>query len=245
MSLLDELIDQRGGPIHATLLDPASTSPAEAAKLAERVARAGTDLLLLGGSTGVTAEATQATVDAVHEASDRPVVLFPSSSTQLAGGLDGILYTLTFNSTLQPCIIEEQAKGVGPVMASGIEVITTAYVIVDPGMTVGRVTQADLVTRDQAGADRVRRYGELARVLAMDAIYLEAGSGAPDPVPANLIDGADVPGLRLIVGGGIRTPDQARAAVEAGADVVVTGTLVEEGKIDAVSAVIAAMRPGT
>ncbi len=241
MSLLDGIVEARGGPVHATLIDPASTSPSEAAKLVERLARAGTDLVLLGGSTGVTGDAMQATVEAVKEACDLPVVLFPSSSTQMAAGLDGILYTLTFNSTLQPCIIEEQAKGAGPVLASGLEVITTAYVIVEPGMTVGEVTQADLVPRDELGARRAGRYADLARVLAMDAIYLEAGSGAPDPVPPPLIAAAKVPGVRLIVGGGIRTPEQASAAVEAGADVVVTGTLAEEGKIEAVSAIIDAL----
>lgn len=242
MTLLDQLLDERGGPLHATLIDPATTSPADAAKLSERLARAGTDLILLGGSTGVTPEAMQATVDAVKEACDRPVVLFPSSSTQMAGGLDGILYTLTFNSTLQACIIEEQARGAGPVMASGIEVITTAYVIVDPGMTVGRVTEADLVPRDELGAQRAGRYADLARVLGMDAIYLEAGSGAPDPVPPAVIEAARAPDLGLIVGGGIRTPDQARAAVQAGADLIVTGTLAEQGKIEAVTAIIDAIR---
>ena len=63
----------------------------------------------------------------------------------------------------------------------------------------------------------------------MKLIYLEAGSGAPEPVPSKLItpvkDSLDIP---LIVGGGIRKAEQARAVLEAGADIVVTGTVIEE-----------------
>jgi phosphoglycerol geranylgeranyltransferase len=63
----------------------------------------------------------------------------------------------------------------------------------------------------------------------MQLVYLEAGSGADKPVPPEMIEtvkmNIDVP---LIVGGGIRTPEAAAAAREAGADIIVTGTFVEQ-----------------
>ncbi len=70
-----------------------------------------------------------------------------------------------------------------------------------------------------------------ARLIGMQAIYLDAGSGAPRPVAAAVIAAcrAAIPGLILFVGGGIRTPEQVRAARAAGADFVVVGTAVEEG----------------
>ena len=62
----------------------------------------------------------------------------------------------------------------------------------------------------------------------MQYIYLEAGSGASEPVPEEIIrvvrKSIDV---TLIVGGGIRSPESARKVVAAGADIVVTGTFVE------------------
>ena len=62
----------------------------------------------------------------------------------------------------------------------------------------------------------------------MNYIYLEAGSGASAPVPAEIVEAVrDEIEALLIVGGGIRSPEDASAAVKAGADIIVTGTLVE------------------
>lgn len=62
----------------------------------------------------------------------------------------------------------------------------------------------------------------------MKYIYLEAGSGALEPVPGAIISAVkNATEVFLIVGGGIRTPQAASKAVAAGADIIVTGTLVE------------------
>jgi geranylgeranylglyceryl phosphate synthase family protein len=65
-------------------------------------------------------------------------------------------------------------------------------------------------------------------------LYLEAGSGASTPVHPDLIRKArEVEDLTLVVGGGLRTPADVHAAVEAGADWVVTGTITEDaGSMD-------------
>jgi phosphoglycerol geranylgeranyltransferase len=63
----------------------------------------------------------------------------------------------------------------------------------------------------------------------MRFVYLEAGSGAKSPVPLEMIklvkSKIQVP---LVVGGGIRDGETAKAVVDAGADIIVTGNLVEE-----------------
>jgi phosphoglycerol geranylgeranyltransferase len=59
-------------------------------------------------------------------------------------------------------------------------------------------------------------------------LYLEAGSGADVPVSPDLISSAAaVSGLTIFVGGGISDGDTAHAAVAAGANWIVTGTLTE------------------
>jgi phosphoglycerol geranylgeranyltransferase len=123
-------------------------------------------------------------------------------------------------------------------LKTGLEAVTTGYVIVEPGMTVGEVAEANLVTRDIEGCQRAARYAALAEVLDLDAVYLEAGSGAPDPVPEDMIEAAAERGVCLIVGGGIREPEQAAEAARAGADVVVTGTLAEDGDLDTLETLI-------
>jgi phosphoglycerol geranylgeranyltransferase len=68
-----------------------------------------------------------------------------------------------------------------------------------------------------------------AENFGMAIVYLEAGSGAPEPVPTAMISAvrASISNM-LCVGGGIRKADQAAEIAAAGADIVVTGTLVEQ-----------------
>jgi phosphoglycerol geranylgeranyltransferase len=80
----------------------------------------------------------------------------------------------------------------------------------------------------------------------MRFIYLEAGSGAKNPVPPDMIRAVrhyvDVP---MIVGGGIRSREQALAAASAGADIIVTGNVVEEsGMKRRVSEIIEGIKHG-
>ena len=103
------------------------------------------------------------------------------------------------------------------------------YVIVEPGMTAGRVGEADLVGKDDV--DAAVGYALAAQYLGMRFFYLEAGSGASYPVSDKIIstvkENVDIP---LIVGGGIRDAETARDKANAGADIIITGTTIEKDK---------------
>ncbi len=104
------------------------------------------------------------------------------------------------------------------------------YIVVAPGGTVGKVGKADLIQPDEQ--ERAVRYALAAQYFGMRFVYLEAGSGAKQPVDPGIIRAVkraiDIP---VIVGGGIRTADAAHESIKAGADIIVTGTLVE-GAVD-------------
>lgn len=243
MTVWSQLLEEmEAHPTHATLIDPATTPGREAVPIAKAASQAGTDLFLLGGSTDVSKEDVGACVEAIQEAADQPVLLFPSGSDQFAPGLDGLLFTIPVNSREPELIVEEPAKGAAPVLRAGLEAVTTAYVIVEPGMTVGEVAHADLVTRDIDGCQRAARYAALAEVLSLDAVYLEAGSGAPKPVPIDMVEAAAERQVPVIVGGGIRSPEAAAEVARAGADLIVTGTLAEDGDLDELSRLIERLR---
>ena len=66
-------------------------------------------------------------------------------------------------------------------------------------------------------------------MLGMHTIYMDAGSGARRAIPASMIRAVSTQvDLPVIVGGGIRTPDQAYLSAEAGATVIVVGNAIEE-----------------
>jgi phosphoglycerol geranylgeranyltransferase len=86
-------------------------------------------------------------------------------------------------------------------------------------------------------------YALAAEYLGMRFVYLEAGSGSERPVPLDIIRHVRrTIKVRLIVGGGIRTPAQASEIAEAGADAIVTGNIIETSSIENTERLIAGLR---
>jgi phosphoglycerol geranylgeranyltransferase len=227
MTVIQYLLDRVAkGTVHMALIDP-DKQPAEVAgQIAKRMKDAGTDAIMIGGSTGVTSENLASTAKAIKEKSWLPVIHFPGGPKALSREVDCILYMCMMNSAELDNVIGYQVMAAPYIKKLGIETVSMGYVIVEPGMKVGEVGKAKLVKRDQV--DLAVSYGLAAEMYGMSLFYLEAGSGADRPVPPEMIRAVKKSiGIPLIVGGGIRTPEAAAAAREAGADIVVTGTLLE------------------
>lgn len=215
------------GKVHLSLLDPDKLTPLEAGEVAFRAQLAGTDGVMVGGSTGVTPETTDATVKAIKDRTRVPVILFPAGAHALSRYADAVYFMSMLNSQDVRMIVGEQRKAARAIKEWGLETIPMGYLIVEPGMRVGEVGHAKPIPREDL--EEAVRYALTAQYLGMQLVYLEAGSGAPEPVPPKMISAVKAElSVPLIVGGGIRTPDAARSAANAGADIVVTGTVIEQ-----------------
>ena len=213
--------------VHMTLLDPDKQSPRMTASLAVHACKVGTDAVMIGGSTGVTRQKVDATIKAIKARTAVPVILFPSSKEGLSRYADAAYFMSLLNSKDVRMVVGEQRRASRTIKRWGLETISMGYLLVWPGMRAGEVGRAELIPRDDP--DMAVQYALAAQFLGMDLVYLEAGSGAPVPVPPKMIRAVKKEiAIPLIVGGGIRTPKAARAAVAAGADIVVTGTIIEE-----------------
>jgi phosphoglycerol geranylgeranyltransferase len=115
-------------------------------------------------------------------------------------------------------------------MRYGLEPIPMAYIIIEPGGTVGYVGDARLIPRRKP--ELAAAYALAAKFMGMRMVYLEAGSGADSPVPAPMVSIVKrlLGDVLLIVGGGIRSGDAAAELAAAGADLIVTGTGVERSQ---------------
>jgi len=219
----------RQGTLHMTLIDPDSQTSRRSAEIAEVAQELGTDAIMVGGSTGVTQENLDSAIIAIKSAIDIPVIYFPSGAHAISPYADAMYFMSMLNSRNLKNVIGEQVMGAPIVKRMGVEPIPMGYLIVEPGMKVGQVGEANLVRRDDPLT--AVAYGLAAEFLGMDLFYVEAGSGAPEPVPEEMItaikSNVSIP---LIVGGGIRDPSAAWRVKDAGADVVVTGTVVENGE---------------
>jgi phosphoglycerol geranylgeranyltransferase len=230
MSIAENIVNMtKKKKLHFSLLDPDKQNPEIAGSIAKTAEEIGSIAIMVGGSTLASQRQVDETVKAIKDHSNLPVILFPSGAKFLSRYADAVFFMSLLNSRNLDYVIREHVKGAPFVKKTGIEPISMGYVIVEPGMTAGRVGEVDLVKKDDI--DIAVGYALASQYLGMDFFYLEAGSGAHTPVPDKMISSVkksiDIP---LIVGGGIRDSNTAGKKAKAGADIVVTGTKLEEEK---------------
>lgn len=242
MSVLDRLAASGGGL--AVLVDPARTTLDAAAELGRRAADEGVAALLLGDSFGGRGDPAAMAHVLKRSAPAVPLLQFPATAAQLVPGVDAVLFLSLVSGRNPQYLIEEHVRAV-PFLSTHprIEVVSTAYCLVDGG----RVTSVESVsqTRPLPGdkPELVAAHVRAAMLIGMRATYLDAGSGAVQPVAPALVRAARgaTPGP-LFVGGGVRDAEGVRAARDAGADFVVVGTLLERAGARAVGALAHAAR---
>ena len=227
--LLANAVAERGAG-HLTLIDPDSQSPKQAAAMARAAQQGGTDAIMVGGSVGAAGILLHETVREIKEMTDLPVILFPSSVAGLCENADAVFFMSLLNSRSPAYIIENQALGAPLILRYGLEPIPMAYIIIEPGGTVGFVGDARLIPRNKP--ELAAAYALAAKFMGMRMVYLEAGSGADSPVPAKMVALVKklLGDVLLIVGGGVRSGAAAAELVAAGADLIVTGTGVEKSQ---------------
>jgi phosphoglycerol geranylgeranyltransferase len=215
------------GAIHMTLLDPQKTSSVKSSEISEEAEKAGTSAIMVGGSTLASISYLDAVVKKLKERIEIPVILFPNNVSGISSFADAIWFMSLLNSSSTYYLIDVQALTAHLIREQKIEALPMGYLIVGEGGAAGFIGQARRIPYDHP--ELAVGYSLAAEILGMRFIYLEAGSGAKKPVPKEMIRLVkNQIKSTLIVGGGIRNSKDAFTAVEAGADIIVTGTLVEE-----------------
>lgn len=230
MKVLDHLLKKVGaGKVHLTLIDPDEQDPSDAGRMACTAMDAGTDGIMIGGSTAEDQSVVDRTVRAIKEVCSIPAILFPGGTRGLSASADAIFYISLLNSSDPYFITGAHAETAHLIRDLGIEVIPVGYIIVEPGMTVGRMGKAEVIPRDRP--DLASSYALVAELFGMKMVYLEAGSGADKHVPTEMIvkTRSNIK-LPLIVGGGVRTVEDALSVSNSGANIVVQGTAMEEDR---------------
>jgi phosphoglycerol geranylgeranyltransferase len=214
------------GSIHMTLVDPEKMTPPQSSRVAESSKISGTSAMMIGGSTFVLQAHLDAVIKAIRRIVKIPIILFPNNITGISRYADAIWFMSLLNSVDPYFLIGAQILGAPLVKKYDLEPISMGYIIVGEGGTAGVVGKAIPVPYNKP--ELAAAHALAGQYLGMHFIYLEGGSGAKNPVPPEMIrmvkQFIDIP---LIVGGGIRTKKQALAAASAGADIIVTGNVIE------------------
>ncbi len=229
MSIFRDLLktaNERGGG-YIVLIDPDKLEKAKSIDLAAKAARGGADAIFVGSSMLLNSGLDDL-VKAIKNVVDIPVIMFPGSTMQICKHADAILFLSLISGRNPYYLIGEQVKAAPIIRHHGVEPISTGYMLIESG----KLTSAEFMSNTRAMPrgkfDIAKATALAAQYLGMKMIYLEAGSGAEKAVKVEMVrEVSDYVNLPVIVGGGLRKPEQARARVEAGANFIVTGNVLE------------------
>jgi len=223
---------KKDGAMLFVLIDPESVGFSSAGKLAEQAAKGGADAILVGGTVGVQGELLDQTIKEIKNGAGKlPVVLFPSDISGVSKYADALLFMSLLNSRNPYYISGVQALAAPLIAKQGIQTIPMAYLIVEPGQYTAAGWVGDARPLPQKKPSLTVAYALAAKLMGMQLVYLEAGSGAEYPISNQIVSKtkAALNGIPLIVGGGIRSPKVAAEKIRAGADILVVGTAFEKG----------------
>jgi phosphoglycerol geranylgeranyltransferase len=212
----------------AVLIDPEKCDNGEKLfALLDKAAFANVDYLFVGGST-VSRSEFQQTISAIRSHSSLPLIIFPGSFHQISDEADAILFLSLISGRNPDFLIGHHIAAAHELSEMQIEVVPTGYILIDGGTksSVAYVSQTTPIPNESLSI--IRNTALAGKLLGMQLLYLDAGSGAKECVSEKCIHALRDLGLPIIVGGGIREIEQMAALHKSGASVVVIGNKLEE-----------------
>lgn len=228
--MISQLINQHiltNKKLFALLIDPDQHTEKSLKELVQLASKSNVNLILVGGS--LLNNTIGVSIDLIKAHTNIPVVLFPGSLLQITDKADGILFLSLISGRNPDLLIGNHVIASSHIKRSKLEVLPTGYILIEGGKrtSVEYMSNTSPIPADKMDiAVSTAMAGEM---LGLRYIYLEAGSGAKESINYEMIrDVKKNIGIPLIVGGGIKTAEDAKIISNAGADIVVVGTIVEE-----------------
>lgn len=212
----------------AILLDPEKIQLESISFLCEKIKKSQATHIFFGGSTYNGIHFNTIIIQ-LKKYLELPIFLFPGDYNQISEEADVLLFLSLVSGRNPEYLIGQQIKAVEKLEQSSLEIIPTAYLLIESGTetAVERVSETKPISKNDL--ELVTKTAKAAEYLGMKLVYLEAGSGAKETVSLEMIkivkEKVSIP---VIVGGGIRSKTAIENAFNAGADVVVIGTAFEE-----------------
>ncbi len=211
----------------AILLDPDKIDLNTAEILIEKINQSPASHIFIGGSL-VENNIIDDLIIKIKQNCDLPVVLFPGNPSQISSQADAILFLSLISGRNPDYLIEHQVNAVPILQQTNLEVISTGYILIESGIETAVERVSKTTPLDRNNPKYILQTAQAGELLGNKLIYLEAGSGANNPIPKEIIklvsQNIKIP---LIVGGGIVDLQGIQKAYDAGADLVVIGTAFE------------------
>jgi len=217
-----------GEKLLAVLVDPDKVEITSLQSFIAKVNLSAATHIFVGGSM-VKDEDSEKVVSVIKMYTTLPIVLFPGDVTQITDKADALLFLSLISGRNPDYLIGKHVESISKLKESKLEVIPTGYILVENGKetSVQRVTGTQPIPKNEV--QKIVNTALAGELLGMKLMYLEAGSGAIEPVTNEIIDKVkNNLSIPVIVGGGIKSKEQLQQAYKSGADMVVIGTAFEE-----------------
>lgn len=230
MNIFQQLMErkQENGAGFLVLIDPDKLQPEKVPHFMQACRSANADAVLIGGSLLLSTEFESYVRMVKENAGQIPVILFPGGLNQVTKEADAVLFLSLISGRDPQHLIGSQALIAPLIFRMKLQTISTAYMLIESGKITSAQFMSGTTPIPGSKPDIAVAHALAAEYLGFKMIYLEAGSGAKNTVPDEMIQAVTkYTSVPVIVGGGIRDPETAARKVEAGASFVVTGTIME------------------
>lgn len=214
--------------LFSVLIDPDKQDKNSLLKIIKTAEDAKVDFFFLGGSL-LTYDNLNNCIVTIKKLTKIPVILFPGNTMQINHKADGILFLSLISGRNADMLIGKQVITAPILKQSSLEVMSTGYMLIDGGKqtTVSYISNTTPIPSNKPAISACTAIA--GEMLGLKLIFMDAGSGAENPVSLKMIEtvskSIDIP---LIIGGGIKSANQARKSCEAGADIIVVGNAIEK-----------------
>ena len=211
----------------AILLDPDKIYLNNAEILIKKINQSPATHIFIGGSL-VENNILDKLILKIKQKCALPIVLFPGNPSQISDKADAILFLSLISGRNPDFLIEHQVKAAPILKQTQLEIISTGYILIESGTETAVERVSKTMPLDRNNSDLALATAQAGEMLGNKLIYLEAGSGAKQAVPLEMIrkisQNIEIP---VIVGGGIIDLQGIQKAYDSGADLVVIGTAFE------------------
>jgi len=222
---------KQGAKKFVVLLDPDKLRLQKLEQTLDLALECGVDYFFIGGSLVVNNMLDNLLTN-IRQRCDIPMILFPGNSFQLSYRADAILFLSLISGRNPELLIGQHVISAPFLKMSPLEIISTGYMLIDGGVQTSVQYMSNTYPIPAAKDDIAVCTALAGELLGLKIIYLDAGSGAQNPVSESMIEAVSgAVQVPLIVGGGIRTPEKVAANMKAGADMIVVGNAIEKDPV--------------
>ena len=212
------------------LIDPDKQNVKELLETVKICNESSVDYFFVGGSI-ITNGDIQKTTRLIKENSSKPIIIFPGNPDQISKYADAILFLSLISGRNPEFLIGHQVTAAPLIKKTNLEVIPTAYLLVDCGTTTTAIYVSDTTPIPYDNAEIAANTALAGEYLGLKLTYIDGGSGAKKCISKAMISKTKtLINGPLIIGGGIRTPEAAKEIYKAGADLIIVGNAAEENK---------------